>query len=110
MDIHFFKGVACGTVPHDTVVLQGNRAEELPEMVLACARVSRLDLEKCQPFPASLHKTKSHRIALEMDPSAPPLSAHTFPDDKIAEEPELEEKMLSEAEKAVEKPRVNEQT
>jgi hypothetical protein len=34
--------------------LQGNREDELPEIVLACARVSRVDFHKVRPFPAEL--------------------------------------------------------
>ena len=34
--------------------LQGNSEDELPEVVLACARVSRIDFKKVRPFPAEL--------------------------------------------------------
>ena len=34
--------------------LQGNSEDELPEIVLACARVSRVDFHKVRPFPAEL--------------------------------------------------------
>lgn len=61
--------------------MQGNQPEELPEVIMACARVSRIDLYKVQPFPASLRKTISHRTTVELDPDAPPLVSTTFPDD-----------------------------
>lgn len=34
--------------------LQGNKEEELPEVLLACARVSRVDFHKVRSFPAEL--------------------------------------------------------
>lgn len=39
--------------------LQGNREEELPEVVLACARVSRVDFGKVRAFPAQLERIAS---------------------------------------------------
>lgn len=39
--------------------MQGNREEELPEVVLACARVSRVDFGKVRPFPAHLDRLPS---------------------------------------------------
>jgi hypothetical protein len=63
--------------------MQGNREEELPEIVMACARVSRVDLYKAQPFPATLRKTKSHRTTVELNPNQPALEVSTFPDDHI---------------------------
>ncbi len=35
---------------------QGNQEDELPEVVLACARVSRVDFGKVRPFPAQLER------------------------------------------------------
>ena len=67
--------------------VQGNRPEELPEVVMACARVSRIDLYKVEPFPGRLRKTESHRTTVEMDPNSPPLTAHTFPDDTVEASP-----------------------
>lgn len=54
---------------------------------MACARVSRIDLSKAQPFPAHLRKTKSHRITMEMDANHPVLNATTFPDDDLSPRP-----------------------
>ncbi len=39
--------------------VQGNREEELPEVVLACARVSRVDFGKVRAFPAQLQRNMS---------------------------------------------------
>ena len=66
------------------LLLQGNREEELPEIVMACARVSRIDLYKAHAFPATLRKTKSHRTTVEMDPDQPALPVSTFPDDSFS--------------------------
>lgn len=52
---------------------------------MACARVSRIDLYKAQPFPAMLRKTKSHRTTMEMDPDQPALEVSTFPDDDFSQ-------------------------
>jgi len=65
--------------------VQGNRAEELPEIVMACARVSRIDLYKAQPFPATLRKSKAHGTTVEMNPNQPALEVSTFPDDPISQ-------------------------
>lgn len=35
---------------------QGNSEEELPEVVLGCARVSRVDFSKVRPFPAEVER------------------------------------------------------
>ena len=67
--------------------MQGNDVSELPELILGCARVSRIDLSKAQPFPAHLRKTKSHRMTVEMDKGHPALSATTFPDDDLSPQP-----------------------
>jgi hypothetical protein len=41
------------------MVWQGNSEEELPEVVLGCARVSRVDFGKVRPFPAHVDPTAS---------------------------------------------------
>lgn len=38
---------------------QGNSEEELPEVVLGCARVSRVDFSKVRPFPAQVERSVS---------------------------------------------------
>ncbi|BDA44255.1 probable protein ENHANCED DISEASE RESISTANCE 2 at C-terminar half [Coccomyxa sp. Obi] len=46
-----------GTVVFENAfVIQGNQEDELPEVVLACARVSRVDFGKVRPFPAQLER------------------------------------------------------
>lgn len=66
--------------------MQGNQPDELPEVVLACARVSRVDLFKVQPFPATLRESLSRGITVELDPAAPPLVCNTFPDDGVPQQ------------------------
>ncbi|KAK9808688.1 hypothetical protein WJX72_001980 [[Myrmecia] bisecta] len=41
--------------------IQGNREEELPEVILGCARVTRVDFTKVRPFPA-LQRTPSSTL------------------------------------------------
>ena len=42
----------CSVVFENAFVVQGNRPEELPELILACARVARVDFNKVR---ACLH-------------------------------------------------------
>lgn len=62
--------------------VQGNSQEELPEVVMACARISKLDFTKAKPFPGELHDGKrasDNAVTVEQ-----PLHATTFPDDNIS--------------------------
>lgn len=47
-----YIGKLASVVFENGFVLQGNRPEELPEVVLAAARVHRVDFTKSRPFPA----------------------------------------------------------
>ena len=60
MDVHSYAYLArrafasliprLGSVVFENAfVVQGNRAEELPELILACARVARVDFNKVLP-------------------------------------------------------------
>ncbi len=44
--------------------MQGNRPEELPEVVLAAARVARVNFNKVRPFPARMERTQSNKLRL----------------------------------------------
>ena len=58
--------------------VQGNTAEELPEVVMACARVSHLDFSQARPFPGELAEGSDSSVTVDH-----PLHANTFPDDDI---------------------------
>ena len=49
-----------GSVSEQAFVLQGNRAEELPEMVLAAARLHRINFAEATPFPAKSLEELGH--------------------------------------------------
>lgn len=48
-----------GVVFENALVIQGNRPEELPEVVLGAARVYRTDFMEPRPFPARLTRTST---------------------------------------------------
>ena len=65
--------------------MQGNSKEELPEVVMACARISHLDFTQAKPFPGELHnkrRTSDNGVTVEH-----PLHATTFPDDNMSNDP-----------------------
>ncbi len=47
------------------LLLQGNSEEELPELLLACARVSRVDFHKVRPFPAQLDMSEQETTGMQ---------------------------------------------
>jgi hypothetical protein len=51
---------------------QGNRPEELPEVVLAAARVARVNFELVRPFPARMERTASNNLKLTPLHAPPP--------------------------------------
>ncbi|CAL5218734.1 g448 [Coccomyxa viridis] len=55
-----------GTVVFENAfVVQGNSEEELPELLLACARVSRVDFHKVRPFPAQLDMSEQETTSMQ---------------------------------------------
>ncbi|KAK9837141.1 hypothetical protein WJX81_005930 [Elliptochloris bilobata] len=56
-------------------VIQGNREDELPEVILACARVSRIDFALVRPFPARLERTASSATRVLPQEGSPRLGA-----------------------------------
>eukprot|EP00884_Botryococcus_braunii_P001825 jgi/Botrbrau1/11643/Bobra.168_2s0001.1 len=75
VDVHSYAYLARkafgGFIPRLTTVvfenafvIQGNRPEELPEVVLAAARVARVNFNKVRPFPARMERTQSNNIRL----------------------------------------------
>ncbi|KAK9813897.1 hypothetical protein WJX73_003693 [Symbiochloris irregularis] len=75
IDVHSYAYIArkafSGFIPRlstvvfeNAFVVQGNQPDELPEMVLACARVSRVDFHKVRPFPGQMRRTISHRMTM----------------------------------------------
>lgn len=52
-------------------VLQGNRAEELPELVLGAVKVHRVDFTKARPFPAQSLEELGHGVGEDGPPQHP---------------------------------------
>jgi hypothetical protein len=64
--LHGFLGRLATVVFENAFVLQGNGADELPEVVLACVRAFRADLSRARPFPArSLEELAADAAAAE---------------------------------------------
>ena len=51
-------------------VVQGNRAEELPEVLLGCVRVHRVDFTKSRPFPAQSLQELGHGVGADGPPTS----------------------------------------
>ena len=65
IDVHSYAFLArkafAGFIPRlatvvfeNAFIIQGNQPEELPEMLLACARVSRVDFNKVKVIPPAI--------------------------------------------------------
>lgn len=74
--------------------MQGNSEQELPEVVMACARVSHLNFDEAQPFPGELHSTKHSSPTVHLDQ---PLHANTFPDDNMSADARSEDSKQSQS-------------
>lgn len=91
VDVHCYAYLArkafSGFIPRlatvvfeNAFIIQGNNNDELPELMLACARVSRVDFNKVRPFPGHMRRTLSRRMTLETDRTdSGTLVTHTRP-------------------------------